>query len=350
MNEFDFDYLRMEVFEHLKRFEENFIEVPTSYFDSSKDKPRKFTVIELKDFFKIMKVVSNISTVISKYDLSLYFRGQRKYYEGEQRPSLIRALIKLYPTHYDNVYNDLIPILTGYYIRIFEHLRSPTTDQVAFRLKDNFHTIEGILQHYGIRTRYMDLFQDPTKALFFSYKNCLDKNEAKDIIHGENGAGFLFCYGIGRGKRVSPGITETENQRIVTLRETLPHQALRPHVQQASVMIDKRLIVPKDLVRKELLDLTDYSKFVLFAIKVPRETLNMMFGTEPQNFFTKCDTLFPKGENDSMLQLLKDFEGNLNVSASGEVERINEVIDRWKEVQREKKDNFTISDIIGSVN
>lgn len=115
------------------------------------------------------------------------------------------------------------------------------------------YTTEPLLQHYGLRTRWLDLVDSIPHALFFAIYQCTKSPFADDkkpfaddkkpciktYIPCPSGKGVIYIINTGRldpfldadGKPV-PGLYKTDwGGQICDLRRSKPSLALRPHAQ-----------------------------------------------------------------------------------------------------------------------
>ena len=92
-------------------------------------------------------------TVASKGIFGVYFRGQRRLYDG-LTPSLYRGL-------------STIGAAENGHRALRELLARITTDNKVLRNLSNY-TIEPLLQHYGFRTRWLDIVDNIWIALWFA--------------------------------------------------------------------------------------------------------------------------------------------------------------------------------------
>lgn len=115
------------------------------------------------------------------------------------------------------------------------------------------HRIEGVLQHYGIPSRFIDLVDNHWVALWMGlYHSQSFKNyryyyhyEMREIPFADLAAGidhskdelyqYIILISLPYGRNNSNGIIETDDFIEVDLRRALPSTFLRPHAQHGYV-------------------------------------------------------------------------------------------------------------------
>ena len=200
-------------------------------------------------------------------DGPVYFRGQRKLYEpGVPRASIYRdsstcnAAIK--------ELDRLLFHLTGadasswyefaYGANFIDHNLVPKNKP----LHDiPLHSLEGLLQHYGVKTRWLDITDSVPHALFFALAqyetvkmkttdtasnydpktkgSCCSramKNERVffDPNPDEEDVCYIMAISVGepRKQQSAPkGLRRYKNGLVLDVRESIPSQYLRPHMQ-----------------------------------------------------------------------------------------------------------------------
>lgn len=134
-------------------------------------------------------------------------------------------------------------------------------NQLKFDAKDSQstkNTIEGMLQHYGIKTRFIDVVDNHWVALWMglfknqNYKQITHYNHYMqrnvpiiDFVNGkpcneEDLFQYILLIGVpGNSERVNNGIFISDNFIEIDLRQALPSIFLRPHAQHGLVIKKK---------------------------------------------------------------------------------------------------------------
>lgn len=223
------------------------------------------TVHDLTQFIGFGKYINNHSG-------NVYMRGQTSLYEGAMIPSLYRGRDRV-----DRItakYNEnMNKIISG--IRIFEQY-----DRSIF---------EPLVQHYGIKTPYIDLVDNIWVALWFALHQAKTKviNSHEYIYYHENMNKHSYLVLM-----ATDAVTETDHfgvykgviTTLVDLRKALPSYFLRPHAQHA-YMLRKNEPYP-----------IDYSDLIIGVAKIPTATGLKWLGS---NDFLTVNSLFPAAYFDS---------------------------------------------------
>ena len=110
------------------------------------------------------------------------------------------------------------------------------------RVKETFiastptYAHEPLLQHYGIRTRWLDLVDNVWVALWFGCyeaKATGNYNQYLHYIRRREGYAYIVLINVGTEEPDStkPGITRSGTAEIIDLRRAAPSLYLRPHAQ-----------------------------------------------------------------------------------------------------------------------
>lgn len=297
----------------------------------------KFPLVKINSYYDLISCISTISSWISNYGIKLLYRGQRNFYNGAQYPSLIRELYRLNPTHYENLYNDIASILPKFFrsqinLNLLRNQNSPLFEE----MNKNLIAIEGILQHYSLNTRYMDLVDQLQTAIWFSFFKFDLFNR---VINRNNSNGYIFCYGVQDKNVVGPGIREGYTHRIISLREVVSSLGMRPHIQQAYTLIDSRVLNQDSLLRADFQKVFDYSKFVVCAVEIPNSLLVELLSEKSDDNLLAAKYLFPPDNQDKMLDLLKQ---NSEESSRDFIELIQSAINEYPH-------QFTVEELVGYI-
>jgi FRG domain len=104
-------------------------------------------------------------------------------------------------------------------------------------------TTEPLLQHYGIRTRWIDAVDSIPHALFFSvYALTRSGGALWDYQPSKGEHCYLYLFDCGRLERVFhdyeavPGLSSSAGLAFCDLREAKPSVAIRPHMQHGMLL------------------------------------------------------------------------------------------------------------------
>lgn len=100
---------------------------------------------------------------------------------------------------------------------------------------------EPILQHYGIRTRWIDLVDNAWVALWFACHTTQATGKHNEYIHfipRKDGYAYIILMqpGAERRDRKRPGIWKSTKAEVIDLRRAAPSIYLRPHSQHGLLM------------------------------------------------------------------------------------------------------------------
>lgn len=228
------------------------------------------TVHDLTQFIGFGKYINNHSG-------NVYLRGQTELYNGAMTPSLYRGKTKANSITWK--YN--------------EKMNKVISDTRIFKQYDR-SVFEPLIQHYGIKTPYLDLVDNVWVALWFALHQAKTKviNSHEYVYYYENTNEYSYIILM-----VTDATTETERfgvykgscTTIVDLRKALPSYFLRPHAQHA-YMIRKNEAYP-----------TDYSDLIIGIAKIPTQLGLKWLGN---NDFLTVSSLFPAAYFDSGYEIM----------------------------------------------
>lgn len=169
-------------------------------------------------------------TESDKNKFSVYFRGQSTLYQNLM-PSLYRgASSNGQKSRRDN---DLK-----------KYLQKIEDDKAVLRAVSE-KAREGLLQHYGIRTRFIDVVDNVWVALWFACHKAIGSGKSSDYLHFEPRAvqhesapanAYILLVRTGAIAAAEPGIFEGGGTELIDLRVAVPSQFLRPHAQHGLVV------------------------------------------------------------------------------------------------------------------
>jgi hypothetical protein len=217
-------------------------------------------VYEIHSFHSLTQFIG-FGKYLNRMFGNVYLRGQTSLYEGKLTPSALRPL--------KNAKTDQQEPL-NYAKRICEY-----KNNVSFSLKDNKNfcnreriIVEPLLQHYGIKTCWLDVVDNVWVALWFAlhktHSTIVDNREyvhfyENDVNDVKENAYILLlgCDAVKASDDI-PGIYRGTTSLVVDLRKAVPSYFLRPHAQHA-------LMVCKT---GHILQTVDYSDMVIAIAKI----------------------------------------------------------------------------------
>lgn len=203
---------------------------------------------------------------------NVYLRGQTDLYNGAMVPSLYRGKTKAdsITRKYNEKMNKVISSA-----RIFQQY-----DRSVF---------EPLVQHYGIKTPYIDLVDNVWVALWFALHqakvNVINSHEYVYYYESTNEYSYIILLATDATKETDRfGVYKGEYTALVDLRKALPSYFLRPHAQHA-YMLRKNEPYP-----------TDYSDLIVGVAKIPTNLGLKWLGN---NDFLTVSSFFPASYFDS---------------------------------------------------
>lgn len=237
----------------------------------------------------------NVYTIESVHDLS-QFIGFGKYKNKERCNVFIRGQVDLYD-------GSLIPSLYRNKQKNTENQN--TTDKFNHRinlLKENVASLsnydkillEPLLQHYGVKTPYIDVVDNVWVALWFALHTAKVKQIGSHeyVYYYNNDHDFSYILLIASdaiNNSEKHGVYEGKDTVMVDLRKSLPSIFLRPHAQHAY------------MIKKKSIESVDYSDLVIGIAKIPTELGLRWLGN---NEFLTVSSLFPAAYFDTGYSLL----------------------------------------------
>ena len=216
---------------------------------------------------------------INKEIGNVLFRGQNSIYDGALLPSLYRGK------------NNLSKITHKYNNRIEGILKNN-----RYFKKINRGVFEPILQHYGIKTPYIDLVDNIWVALWFAshqtISKCIKSHEYVYYFRSKKEFAYIeLLASDAKDENNQFGIYTGKESTLVDLRKATPSYFLRPHAQHA-YMIRKNEMYP-----------SDYTDLIIGIAKIPTVTVHKWLGS---NEFLKLRFLFPAANFDTGYKVLLD--------------------------------------------
>lgn len=180
---------------------------------------------------------------------NVYYRGECKLHDT-LLPSILRGHSN--PSTIVTPLNALVEkVLDDEYM--VNQLKLDVLDKISAKLK-----IEGVLQHYGIKTRFIDLVDNHWVALWMGLNRNVKHKQLLEYYHyvereipliefaegkdctEEDLFQYLLLLAIpGDSERINNGIYSSNDYYEIDLRQALPSTYLRPHAQHGLVVRKK---------------------------------------------------------------------------------------------------------------
>lgn len=204
----------------------------------------------------------------------VFFRGQNKNYEG-MRPSLLRG-------------STTLKSMEGRQRKLSSYIKELIKNNI-FMKSTEVVAYEPLLQHYGIKTRWLDLVDNVWTALWFASHTAHTTGKSAKYVHYElnkNPFSYISLMNFGKIKKelcrkeitkikklcsidknkekiiyepIYNSYFETESYRIIDLRYMAPSLYRRPHSQHALLACRISFLNDNDM---------DYQDAVICTLKI----------------------------------------------------------------------------------
>lgn len=223
------------------------------------------TVHDLTQFIGFGKYMNNKGH-------NVFLRGQTELYDGSLIPSIYRNRTRL-----DSI--------TAKYNKRIKKVK----EEISSFSQYDRTVLDPLLQHYGIKTPYIDIVDNVWVALWFALHKATVKliNSHEYVYYYNNDNEYSYILLIATDA-ITPsekhGVYIGVSTELIDLRKALPSYFLRPHAQHA-YMIRKNQKFPED-----------YSDLIVGIAKIPTELGFKWLGI---NEFLNVNNLFPAAYFDS---------------------------------------------------
>ncbi len=178
--------------------------------------------------------------------------GYLKFADGASGPVLFRGQHRLYDSLQPSLYRGVTSAnLKGRRDRLFNKVRTSIGASQAFISATPNYARDPLLQHYGIRTKWLDLVDNVWIALWFACYRAVVVGDKGQYLHFErrseridqNPYAYVLLVQAGALTHVprKPGLYESDAAQLIDLRVAAPSLYLRPHAQHA-VLLRRRVI------------------------------------------------------------------------------------------------------------
>lgn len=174
-----------------------------------------------------------------------YLRGQQSLYDGTVQPTLLRGT----RTAHDLTaqINEFIATTSGWHCAHQDHhvavcpevlAQGPRSARRLFTAGVPRYAAEPLLQHYGIRTRWLDLVDNLWVALWFACHTFVRSKEHIHVVRrnvADGGGDSVYVITVtvpGTAAERRPGFYRYEDGvTVIDLRKAIPSFYVRPHAQ-----------------------------------------------------------------------------------------------------------------------
>lgn len=220
------------------------------------------------DSFHTLTQFVGYAKFANRFEGNVYLRGQTTLYAGKLIPSVFR------PSGGNTTVN--------YSVRFSNYNKRKKDSLSATKAFTNVHNraIEPLLQHYGIKTPWLDLVDNLWVALWFGLHK-FDAIVIQDHEHVHitdtplDQYAYLFLIVADAQQEATeqgehgtvkvPGVYSGKATDLVDLRKAVQSYYLRPHAQHALMLRKKQISERKSLTQSDV----DYSDFIVGIAKIP---------------------------------------------------------------------------------
>ena len=257
---------------------ENRVPIDILYEEIQLQCGEKIKVYEMPSIHVLVQFIG-YGKYINRDKYNVLMRGQPDLYSGKMIPSLFREGNPMSRLHK--------------YGRNINLLR----DNIRFFSKYNKLSLGSMLQHYGIKTPFIDLVDNVWVALWFSlhkaHSKCIGSNEHLYYYKTDEEYSYLFLMASETANAVGEkGVFKSEDTTLIDLRVALPSYFIRPHAQHA-YMLCKNIKETTDFSDTKN---TDVSDLIVGIARIPTK---LGFDWLGDGEFLSVSGLFPSAYFDN---------------------------------------------------
>lgn len=176
---------------------------------------------------------------------SSYLRGQASLYDGAVEPTLLRGVVN--PSFREQELRKLIETSNDWACTHPDHsptvcpevlAPAPRSSRRLFRAGVPRYAAEPLLQHYGIRSRWLDVVDNLWVALWFACHSFVRVSQHIHVVRrnlADGGEDHVYVVTVtvpGEMAERRPGFYRSgDGTRVIDLRKAVPSFYLRPHAQ-----------------------------------------------------------------------------------------------------------------------
>ena len=254
----------------------------------------KIPVFEINSFHTLTQFIG-LAKYKNKDCGNVYLRGQTSLYPAKDPPHLVKLPPSALRFQTMNVQQR---------INEYRNHINATTAQTAHFAKHDIDYVEPMLQHYGIRTYWLDVVDNVWIALWFAiHETCSKIIDGREYVHiyekNLDSYGYILLINSDATEedKTKPGIYCGSETILCDLRKSIPSYFLRPHAQHA-LMLKKNSTNPNDFA--------DYSDRIVAIAKISVANALRWIG---QTGLLSVQSLFPSPYYDTGYeQLLNEYK------------------------------------------
>lgn len=196
------------------------------------------SVLHVKEPHALLMAAGYFKHLLSKEGEGIYFRGQRKLY-GSLIPILFRGQHGIALKRQKSIEDRSNALAT-----VINNIKN------SGKIFNRFgaYALEPLLQHYGVKTTWVDVVDNVWVALWFACYRALYAGDNSEYLHFERRIPsdeekfayvLLVSADISFRNREKPGLYTGDNTELVDLRMAVPSVFLRPHAQHGLLLRKK---------------------------------------------------------------------------------------------------------------
>jgi hypothetical protein len=218
--------------------------------------------LDVRDHHSLIAAAGYLKSQFAKKGEGIYLRGQRKLY-GSLSPTLFRDI---------NTEKKCQKCISASR-EVIDQYRTRCSIFAQFESLSH----EAVLQHYGIRTTWIDIVDNVWVALWFACHRAVSSGENDEFLHfekrlyGVNDAyAYILLIGVDIKQTDKPGYFAGDNTELVDLRMAAPSEFLRQHAQHGLVFRCKEGVNGVS---------TDYSDHIRGVLRIRLNEANEWLGS-----------------------------------------------------------------------
>lgn len=173
--------------------------------------------------------------------------GYLKFADRHNGPVLFRGQVRLYDSLAPSLYRGIKSVKAKIKRDTAYNIAANQVDAAGGFIRSTAkYAWEPLLQHYGIRTRWIDLIDNVWVALWFACHNAIAVGKRGEYLHFErrsprndpNPYAYILLLQTGPLSVIPgrPGLMGNDEIRLIDLRTAIPSLYLRPHAQHALLL------------------------------------------------------------------------------------------------------------------
>lgn len=268
----------------------------------------KVSIFEAETYHGLTQLLGKAKFVNREYGVVMY-RGECKLHDNVL-PSLFRGR-----SNVAGAVADLNTIKN----RITKDSKLSNFIKLSNDPRNSNEQLEGLLQHYGVRTRYIDVVDNHWVAIWMGLHECIEYNlsgkyyryqkreipvadmldhvickDTSEMEIEDKYYQYLLLIALPNPKEYDKGIGIHDNYKIIDLRQAVPSTFLRPHAQHG-------IVIRKAGRGNDKVEDYDFSKDVVCIIRVRIDRAALWLG---DGQLMTQDSLFPAPAFDHGYSLL----------------------------------------------